>query len=36
MAGDPELVTTAIRDVVRCARSGEKLSELPVARADGH
>jgi pimeloyl-ACP methyl ester carboxylesterase len=34
MAGDPELVTTAIRDVVRCARSGEKLSEIAVARTD--
>ena len=36
MAGDPELVTTAIREVVHCARSGEKLSELPAARADGN
>lgn len=34
MMGDPELVTTAIRDVIRCARSGEKLSELAVTRAD--
>jgi pimeloyl-ACP methyl ester carboxylesterase len=34
MTGDPELVTTAIRDVIRCARSGEKLSEVSAARAD--
>ena len=34
MTGDPELVTTAISDVIRCARSGEKLSELAVTRAD--
>ncbi|HXT92458.1 MAG TPA: alpha/beta fold hydrolase [Trebonia sp.] len=34
MAGDPELVTTAIRDVVRCARSGEKLFEVAAARAE--
>lgn len=34
MMGDPELVTTAIRDVILCARSGEKLSELAVTRAD--
>ena len=33
MTGDPELVTSAIRDVVRCARSGEKLSEVAAARA---
>jgi pimeloyl-ACP methyl ester carboxylesterase len=30
MAGDPGLVTAAIRDVVRCARSGEKLADLEV------
>jgi hypothetical protein len=36
MAGDPHLVTTAIRDVVRTARSGEELSGLPAARADGN
>jgi pimeloyl-ACP methyl ester carboxylesterase len=34
MAGDPELVTTAIRDVARCARSGEKLSDVAAARAE--
>jgi pimeloyl-ACP methyl ester carboxylesterase len=28
MAGDPDLVTAAIRDVVRCARSGEKLTDV--------
>ncbi|HET9079670.1 MAG TPA: alpha/beta hydrolase [Trebonia sp.] len=28
MAGDPDLVTAAIRDVVRCARSGEKLADV--------
>ena len=27
MAGDPDLVTGAIRDVVRCARSGSKIAD---------
>jgi pimeloyl-ACP methyl ester carboxylesterase len=33
MLGDPDLVTDAIRDVVRCARSGEKLADV-AARGD--
>lgn len=31
MDGDPELVIAAIRDVVRCARSGEKLAAVRLA-----
>jgi hypothetical protein len=31
--GDPELVVTAVRDVVRCVRSGGRL-DVPAARAD--
>jgi pimeloyl-ACP methyl ester carboxylesterase len=33
MAGDPELVTGAIRDVVRCARSGGRLADAAAAAA---
>jgi pimeloyl-ACP methyl ester carboxylesterase len=33
MLGDPDLVTDAIRDVVRCARSGAKLADV-AARGD--
>jgi hypothetical protein len=32
--GDPDLVASAIRDVVRCARSGALLEELSTA-SDG-
>lgn len=34
MTDDPELVTIAIRDVIRCARTGEKLSEVAFTHAD--
>jgi hypothetical protein len=31
--GDPDLVTAAIRDVVRCARSGALLAEVAAVSA---
>ena len=34
MLDDPDLVTDAIRDVVRCARSGERLADI-TATEDG-
>jgi pimeloyl-ACP methyl ester carboxylesterase len=33
--GDPDLVVTAISDVVRCARSGERLADPARAASDG-
>ena len=32
--GDPDLVATAISDVVRCARSGGRLADLARAASD--
>lgn len=34
MLGDPDLVTDAIGDVVRCARSGEKLTDVAAHHED--